>query len=119
MKEIKLTCPFTGLEFTALESADGKLIVKHALTGEDITVNWNCSCKRYNIPKAYLRHIETVTQKEAMEILGVSHQRISQIAKEQLIPTRVINGKTIFIADDVYQYRDTRKVGAPKKVKTW
>ena len=117
MKEILLTCPFTGIEFSALESIDGNLIVVHPLTGEQLKINWNASCKRYNIPKSFFKKIDIVTQTEAMEILNVSHQRISQIAREQIIPTHVIAGKTVFLRDDVENYRDTRKVGAPRKIK--
>lgn len=119
MKEIILTCPFTGVEFTALEYADGKLLVIHPLTGEQLTVNWNCSIKKYNVPKEFFQRIDTVTPAQAMEILGVSRQRISQIANDQTIPVHMVNGKPVFVADDVYAYRDNRKVGAPKKVKSW
>lgn len=115
MKEITLTCPFTGVEFNALEMADGKLIVIHPLSSEQLTVNWNCSIKKYNVPKSYFKHIETMTRDEAQQILNVSHQRITQIIKDEIIPVHYINGVPVFVADDVYRYRDTRKVGAPKK----
>lgn len=119
MKEIKLSCPFTGVEFTALEYADGRIVVKHPLTDELLTVNWNCSIKRYNMPKEFFEHIPTVTPKEASEILDVSKARISQIIETQTIPTHEICGKTVFILSDVLEYKKNRKVGAPKKVKTW
>ena len=111
MKEVILTCPFTGLDFTALETADGKLIVKHALTGEDIHVNWNCSIARYNIPKNAFKHVETCTPAQAAEILEVSRQRIDQIIKGNIIPVHMVNGSPVFLLQDVYQYRDTRKAG--------
>ena len=41
MKKITLTCPFTGVEFDALENADGSLIVQHPLTGEHMRVGFN------------------------------------------------------------------------------
>ena len=115
MKEITLTCPFTGVEFNALEMADGKLIVIHPLTGEQIQVNWNCTINRYNLQKQYFKHIETLTREQAQKILGVTHQRITQIIKDEIIPVHYVNGQPVFVADDVYRYRDNRKVGAPRK----
>lgn len=115
MKKVILTCPFTGQEFTALESADGNLFVNHALTGEQIKINWNCTINRYNLQKSALKHIETVNFSDASEILGVSHQRISQIAKEGIIQAHKVGNSSVFVKDDVYRYRDSRKVGAPKK----
>lgn len=115
MKEITLTCPFTGVEFSALEMADGKLIVIHPLTGEQIQVNWNCSINRYNLPKSAFKHIETLSREQAQTVLNVSHQRITQIIKDETIPVHYANGQPVFVASDVYHYRDTRKVGAPRK----
>lgn len=111
MKEITLTCPFTGLEFTAMECADGKLIVKHALTGEDIPINWNCSINRYNLQKSAFKHIETCTPAQAMEILDVTRQRIDQIIKNEIIPVHIINGNPLFVLSEVMEYKDTRKPG--------
>ena len=115
MKEITLTCPFTGGNFTALQDTDGNLYVKHALTNEDIKINWNNSIKRYNIPKNAFKHIETVNMSVAAEILGVSKQRISQIANDQIIPSFIVNETRLFRYDDVVEYRDNRTVGRPKK----
>lgn len=115
MREITLTCPFTGVEFKALEYADGKIVLHHAITGEEIHMNWNCSCKRYNIPKNAFKHIETVTMSEAADILEVSRQRISKIAKEGTIKPHDVNGTTVFELADVLEYKKTRKVGAPFK----
>lgn len=115
MKEKILTCPFTGIEFSALEQADGKLVFVHPLTGEQLQMNWNCTINRYNVPKEYFRRIETVNREQAQEILGVSRQRITQIITNETIPVHMINGSPMFLASDVYEYRDKRKVGAPKK----
>lgn len=115
MREIILTCPFTGVEFSALEYADGTLIVKHPLTGTLNRINWNGTIERYNIPRFLFKHISTVTLTEAAEILVVSRQRISQIAKDGVIPAKSVNGSTVFLLDDVLKYKETRKVGAPCK----
>lgn len=115
MKEIKMTCPFTGVEFTALEYADGKIVVKHPLTNELLQVNWNCSIKKYNVPKSFFKHIETITPNETAELLNVSRQRVAQIIKDNVIEAHDVNGSKVFVKDDVIRYRDTRKAGRPWK----
>lgn len=116
MKEVKLTCPFTGIEFTALQDLSGNLYVKHVFTGEDIKINWNSSIKRYNLPKNVFNLVETVNMSQAAKLLNVSKQRISQIADEQVIPCFVVKGQKVFRCDDVVKYKENRAVGRPKKV---
>ena len=116
MKEIRLTCPFTGVEFSALEDCSGNIYAKHTITSEDIKLNWNCTIKRYNIPKSAFKHYETVTPVQAAEILGVSKQRISQIVQEQIIPVHMVNESPVFLLVDVKEYSQNRAVGRPKKV---
>lgn len=115
MKEKTLTCPFTGVEFKALECADGRVIVRHAITGEEIIMNWNGTIQRYNIAKSAFKHIETVSMIEAAEILDVSRQRISKIAADGTIQAHDVNGSTVFVLSDVLEYKKNRKVGAPFK----
>ena len=115
MKEITMTCPFTGVEFSALEFADGKIVFYHAITGEEIHMNWNSTVQRYYIPRNAFSHIETVSMGEAAEILDVSRQRISKIAADGIIQPHDVNGSTVFMLSDVLEYRKTRKVGAPCK----
>ncbi len=115
MKEIMLTCPFTGIEFKALECADGKIIIRHAITGAEIHMNWNSTCNRYYIKKDAFKHIETVSMMQAAEILDVSRQRISKIATDGVIQAYDINGNTVFMLSDVLEYKNSRKVGAPFK----
>lgn len=115
MKEKILTCPFTGIEFTATELADGKLVFTHPLTGEQLQMNWNSSINRYKVPKGYFRHIETMTREQVQKALEVSHQRVTQIIANETIPVHIINGTPMFLAEDVYDYKDNRKVGAPRK----
>ena len=117
MRKITLTCPFTGLPFEALEFSDGKISFKHALTGEEIHMNWNPTIERYNIRKNAFSLIETVTFSEAAEILDVTPQRITQIARDNVIRAYNISGKHVFLKHDILEYRDNRKVGAPRKVK--
>lgn len=60
-------------------------------------------------------YIETVTPKQAQEILEVSKQRISQIVATNVIPMHRIAGQIVFRLDDVLRYKENRQVGAPKK----
>ena len=115
MKETSLTCPFTGCQFSALIDASGNLYVKHPLTGEINRVNYNCSIKKYNLDKSLFKQIETVSQSQAAEILGVTRQRISEISANGTIPPKTVNGQTVFILSDVLKYKETRKCGAPRK----
>lgn len=115
MKEKLFTCPFTGAEFKALEYADGRIVTRHALTGEEIRMNWNCSINKYNIQGKAFRHIETVTFSQAAEILDVSRQRISKIASDNVIQPHMVNGTPVFVLDDVLKYKQDRKIGAPRK----
>ena len=115
MKEILLTCPFTGQPFTALIDTDDNLYCKHALTGELMKINFNWPIKRYMIPKSYLERIDTVSFTDAAELLGVSRQRISAIAANDTIRSYELNGQKVFLMSDVLKYKETRKVGAPRK----
>lgn len=115
MKEITLTCPFTGMEFSACEYADGTIVFKHPLTGEMLRMNYNSSIHRYNLEKSFFKHIETITIAEATEILGVTKQRMSQIIKNQVVPSFKVGTTTLFAKKDIIEYRDSRKVGAPCK----
>lgn len=115
MKEIILTCPFTGCEFKALEDSDKNIYFNHPLTGEALRMNYNYTIKRYNLPKSYFDRMEVVTFAQAAEILGVSRQRISTIASTNVIRPVMLNGQQCFILSDVLDYKETRKVGAPRK----
>lgn len=117
MKEIKLTCPFTGCDFTATQTADGDLFIIHPLTNEQIKISYNASIKKYNIDANHFKHIETVTSAQAEKILDVTKQRVYQIVKNETIPVHYTKpyGEVVFILDDVLSYKNTRKVGKPKK----
>lgn len=115
MKEIKLTCPFTGAEIIATADVLGNVYFTHPLTGEQLKMNYNSSIKKYNIPKEWFKHIETLTIGEAAEILGVSRQRASAIAATNVIRPVLVNGQQCFLKKDVLKYKLNRKYGAPKK----
>lgn len=115
MKEITLTCPFTGCSFKALEDADDNVYFTHPLTGDVIKMNFNASIRRYNINRKAFRHIETVSLSEAANLLGVSRQRAGAIAASNVIKPYTVAGQTVFKLQDVLDYKETRRIGAPKK----
>lgn len=59
--------------------------------------------------------IEYVYIYDAQNILGVSKQRINQIAKDEVIPIYEISGVKFFKKTDIETYKKTRKVGRPAK----
>ena len=115
MRKIKMTCPFTGLEFDAIETADRNVTAINPISGEQINMTYNNQCKRYMIPAEFFKQIELVDIAKASEILDVSRQRISKIASDRVVKSFSINGKTMFIMSDIVKYKETRKVGAPFK----
>lgn len=115
MKKKILTCPLTGIDFTALETADGNLIATNPITHEEVRLNYNSSCNRYYINPEHFKRIELVTLTEAAEILDVSLQRVSKIAADGIISTCVIGSSKYMVKADVLEYKRTRKVGPPTK----
>ncbi len=115
MKKITLTCPFTGLPFTALESVDGDLIVHNPITHEDMRIGCNRPSKRYLVDTRFFKPVEIVSQKDAPEILGVSRARVNAIIKENVIPHFTANGRIMFAKSDLDAYMENRSTGRPKK----
>lgn len=112
MEKVYLTCPFTGVNFQGFKH-DGKLYFNHPLLHEMNA----CTCEngKITIPESLFVRIDTITPGEAMEILDVSRQRISQLVNDNVIPSHIINGQPMFIKSDVVQYKENRKIGRPKK----
>lgn len=117
MKPVSITCPFTGQVIKATKNEDsGTLIFINAITKEPITCLYDYEKDCYCIPaKILLEKYDLISMTQAAYILGVTRQRISQIAKTETIKSLTINGKTVFHKQDVLNYKETRKVGAPKK----
>lgn len=115
MKELLCTCPFTGVKFKALESTDGNVYFIHPLTGAKLQMKIDRMDNTYQIPIDNFAYLESVTPSQAVEILEISKQRISQIVSNNTIPVRIVNGLPVFLFDDVMRYKETRKVGAPRK----
>ena len=117
MEKMKLTCPFTGIEFQAFkEPKTHKLYFANPLTHEMVSAKWDKVSNTYVIPAEMFRFVETCTTVEAMEILDVSRQRISQIVNDNVIPSHIVNNQPVFILSDVLQYKENKKPGRPRKV---
>lgn len=108
----KCTCPFTGADFEAVRSLD-TICVVHPLTGEHITMYVNGG--HVEVPLSYLKRIQTMTPTQAAEYLSVSRQRVSELAKTGILQEHYVAGNQMFLANDVIEYRRTRKNGRPKK----
>lgn len=113
MQKLNLTCPFTGVEFTALKSADGDLLVIHPLTGEQIKIDYDGSTNRYSMPAETFAHIQTATPYDLIDMLQVTRQRVTQIVQNEVIPVHHVNNLPVFLLSDVLEYKKNRKVGAP------
>lgn len=110
MKKIIMTCPFTGIEFTAIKSADGDIIAANPITHEEIKMNYNNSCNRYYIDPSQFKYIETTTPIKAAKILGVSVQRVSKLmADGKLNAFEPLSGVKIIPIKSVLDYRKNRK----------
>ena len=117
MKEIICTCPFTGKPFTALQNEETlDITIPDAITGEMITLLYDWRENAYLLPtEKIVRRYDLVSQTEATYILGVTRQRISQLIKNETIKAMQIDGRWYFERKDVLDYKEKRKVGAPKR----
>ena len=106
------TCPMTGCTFYAEEDTDG-MTFTHPLTDETLKVPYSLELGGFVFPETLFTHVRTVTMTQTSEILDVSLQRVSTIAKNETIPPHTVNGSTVFLYDDVIAYRDNRKPGRP------
>lgn len=109
------TCPFTGVNFDTLESAEGNIIAHHPITGETMRLAFNHELNSYLLPREYMKFTETVSSTEAADILQVSRARISKIVADNVIPHFIVNGKAMFCKSDIMEYAETRTVGRPAK----
>lgn len=119
MEKKILTCPLTGVEFELLILEDElqpftKAIAAHPIEHYPLDIYMN---ERFEIciPYKYFEHVQTVTRKEASEILNVSPQRITQILADELIATHEVNGTQVFKLKDVLEYKENRKLGRPAR----
>ena len=115
MRKKSFTCPFTGCAFDATIDKDKNLYVKHPITQNMHVIKFDPFMECYEVPEGLFDYIETVSLRQAAEILGVSRQRISDIAANATIQAKTANGQTVFTLSDVLKYKETRKTGRPRK----
>ena len=115
MKMQNYTCPFTGMAFCALERNDGGFIFYNVVDNSKIEIVYNPETKCFEIPKESFRHVETLSVKEASEVLGVSRQRIDTLLKNGTIACIKNNNVCLLIKNSVLEYKKYRKTGRPKK----
>lgn len=116
MQRMKLTCPFTGVEFEGFkETSLGKFFYANPLKHEMSSVNYDSATNSITISLDDFAHVETVAPDEATDILMISRQRMSQIVNDGVIPAHEIGGKTVLKLKDVLDYKESRKPGRPRK----
>ena len=108
-------CPFTGSRFEALQDCWGNLVVTNPVIGKNMHVNLDQKGEFYLVPVRYLTDEETMTSSEAAEYLGVSRQRVSNLATYGIVSSFSVDDKPMFLKRDIIEYAETRTVGRPKK----
>lgn len=112
MKIHNFTSPFTGVDFTAVES-NSELIVTNVITGKQMhlpLIN-----DQVHVPTSLLKHVDMIDAKEACMKLHISRQRLSQLVNAETLRPIFIGNSQYFLIDDVLEYKGKRKNGRPKK----
>lgn len=119
MKPILITDPFTGLDFEAIEFADGSILARNALTNQEIKLTYNPMCNRLMVGKEHFAHIETLTLAQAARFSNVSVQRISKLCADGTLEAHELpNGSKVVLLDDLVRYNANKKNGRPRKETT-
>lgn len=109
MEKIKLSCPFCGLVIDATQTADKDIIFTHALTGENIKMNFNNSINKFNLKRAWFKHRELVNTQQACEILDVTRMAVSKAVNNGLIKGICIDGHYLYTLESVLDYKKKRE----------
>ena len=116
MKEIILTDPFSGIDFTAHQFEDNSIVAVHPLTGETIRIRYDHLKNAFMLPAETLEHIPTVTLSQAAEETGLTLQRISNACKSGRIPFKKLpNGSKMILKKDLDEFEESKKNGRPRK----
>ena len=116
MQRMKLTCPFTGVEFEGFkEPSLGKFFYANPLEHEMKSVKFDPITNSITISLDDFAHVETVTPDEATDILMISRQRMYKIVNENVIPCHIVAGKPVLVLSQVLDYKQNRKPGRPRK----
>lgn len=113
MQQVKFTDPFTGLKFNAVITNRNEVECSNPITKE--VYCFKIHGNAITVPLELFGYVDTVTIKEAAEILGVSIQRASKIARDDVVPSFRLGNQTYFLKRDILKYKEFRKVGAPIK----
>ena len=99
--EIKaITDPFTGTENAVFEFDNGNLLFEHAITKENIIVEYDALENVYKIPAYAFKYRAVLTLKEAAELLGVSKMRVSSMCKTGILKCSKVCEKILLIDYD-------------------
>ena len=116
MKQVLLTDPFTGIDFTAVRYDDYTLLAIHPLTGETIKLPYDANTHSFTLPAEVMKHVDACTLTQAAKELDISLQRVSTACKSGKIPMKTLpNGSKMILRDDLNHYKDNKKVGRPRK----
>ncbi len=108
MKKVTKTDPFTGLQFSAEEYADGSISMRLPFIGS-YSLEYSPSCDGYVIPRYLFDKRETYGLNEAASILGVSKQRVSTLCRNGTLRSTKAGGIMLIDAMSVLEYREKRK----------
>lgn len=92
-----LSDPMTGLDFKAIESTDGDLIVGTPFDGT-IRLLYDKETDSYRLPKGLLDHRQTMSLNECAEFLGVSKVRVSRMCANGSLVSAKIKGTLVIDA---------------------
>lgn len=116
MKEIILTDPFSGIDFTAHQFEDNSIIAVHPLTGETMRIRYDHLKNAFMLPAETLEHIPAVTLSQAAAETGLTLQRISNACKSGRIPFKKLpNGSKMILKKDLDDFSESKKNGRPRK----
>lgn len=114
MTSRRMTSPFTGIAFDAMENRDGGFVAENVTNGSHIVVKYDAATDAYMVPARLFAHVKTLTCIEAAERLGVSRSRISSLVKNGTIASFKANGAIMLLERDIVEYSKTRRTGRPK-----
>lgn len=115
MKEILLTDPFTGIDFTACKHED-KLYATHPLTGETIILDYDKAKKSFMVPVESFKHVDALSITDAANEFYTTRQNVSRACKTGKLPFKKLpNGAKVILRTDMRRYIETAQVGRPRK----
>lgn len=116
MKQIRLTDPFTGIGFDAIQDSTGDIITSAPLYHMEIKVRYAPERHSYEIPAVWFEHRPTCTFAKTADLLEVSAQRVTALVKSGMLQAHELpDGSRVILLDDVIDYNKSRKNGRPRK----